>query len=588
MQRSQEKNVSFRRVLLAIRDLVRPMRGWFWLVWAAIILANIFEVLRPWAYKRFFDLLSLGVTDTQPLVQALLGIFVLYGFSWLMYQLAPLINDRFEPEVKARAISASFAKLFEQSMGFFGRTHTGSLTQRIRRFSESISNLLDIFQWDVLPAVVLFVGSLGSVFLRSKPLACIVLGWIMLYVVVNILFSRWKLRYDNIRSKKDSEVTAMLSDAFSHYPAVIAHAAEERERARLQETLAGWRKIQTFTWVLGTFSGAIQWALAIILEMGIFFVAIRFWQSGTLTVGDFALLQSVLLSIFFQVNGLGRTIRTAYESVAGAGEMIEVFDAVPDIVDAPMALPLKVKDGSIVFDRVTFSYTSSRTALKDFSLTIPAGERVAFVGPSGAGKSTIIKLLLRFSQVSAGSIRIDGQPIDQVTRQSLRASIAFVPQEPALFHRSVYENILYGKPDATEKEVHEAARLAHCMDFIERLPEGFSTHVGERGVHLSGGERQRIALARAILKNAPILVLDEATASLDSASEGAIQEALREVMKGRTTIVIAHRLSTILAMDRIVVIKGGSVAEEGSHKELLEKDGLYAKLWNLQSSGFLS
>jgi len=582
-----KSKVTFLRVVQAVRLLVYKDRVWFWLMWAAICVAGLFDVLRPWMYKRLFDLLAEGVTETAPLMAALFAILSFYGASWVLNQIIPLLNDRFIPEVKARAIAESFQHLFKQSMQFFSKSHTGSLTQRIRRFSDAVASLLDILQWDVIPATVLFIGSLGSMYLRSPGLALMVFAWLIFYVVINIWVSKWKLKYDKKRSKLDSEVTAMLSDSFSHYPEVIAQASQKREHDRLLQTLVPWRKIQTFTWMLGTFNGAIQWGMAIILEMAVFYVAIRLWQNGVLTVGDFALLQGLLLGIFFQIHGLGRTIRNAFEAVAGATEMIEAIDSTPEILDSPVAKKIKIKNGQIDFDQVSFTYHSGRLAVDNLSFSVKPGERIALVGPSGAGKSTIIKLLLRFADVSGGSVKIDGQDIRTITQESLRSNIAFVSQEPAMFHRSIYENILYGRPTATRKEVYKAAELASCLDFIEALPEGFETQVGERGVHLSGGERQRVSLARAILKNAPILILDEATASLDSISEQAIQKALHVIMKDRTTIVIAHRLSTILSMDRILVIKGGQIIEEGPHEKLLTEGGVYANLWKLQSKGFL-
>jgi ABC-type multidrug transport system fused ATPase/permease subunit len=257
-----------------------------------------------------------------------------------------------------------------------------------------------------------------------------------------------------------------------------------------------------------------------------------------------------------------------------------------DVADAPHAPKLVVDRGEIAFDDAGFLYPSGKPALAHFDLTVRGGEKLAFVGPSGAGKTTITKLLLRFYDVTSGAIRIDGQNIAAVTQDSLRDAIAFVPQEPILFHRTLMENIRYGRRGASDEEVFAAARAAHCAEFINAFPEGYGTFVGERGVKLSGGERQRVAIARAILKNAPILVLDEATSSLDSESEALIQDAFQTLMRGKTVIVIAHRLSTIMKMDRIVVIEGGGIVAEGSHQELLKQGGLYKKLWSIQAGGF--
>jgi ABC-type multidrug transport system fused ATPase/permease subunit len=281
-------------------------------------------------------------------------------------------------------------------------------------------------------------------------------------------------------------------------------------------------------------------------------------------------------------------MRRMFTAFADANEMIEIFDTPHSVMDAPNARPLIVDKGQIRLENVSFGFSEERVILRDFNLTVTAGEKIALVGPSGAGKSTVTKLLLRMYDVTSGSIRVDGQNIAEVTQESLRDTISFVPQEPILFHRSLRDNIRYGRPDATDEEVIAAAKKAHCHEFIEGLSEGYETHVGERGVKLSGGERQRVAIARAILKNAPILILDEATSALDSESEALIQDALRVLMEGKTVIVIAHRLSTIMTMDRIVVIEGGKIAAEGTHDELVaNKGGLYQKLWSIQAGGFL-
>jgi ATP-binding cassette, subfamily B, bacterial len=285
---------------------------------------------------------------------------------------------------------------------------------------------------------------------------------------------------------------------------------------------------------------------------------------------------------------VGRAIRKLYEALANADEMIEILNTPHEVKDARNAKELQVQTGRIEFQNVYFSFNKTRRILKDMNLVIKPKEKVALVGPSGAGKSTITKLLFRFFDVERGKIIVGNQNIAKVTQDSLRENIALVPQEPILFHRTIMDNIRYGRRDAMDKEVIEAAKRAHAHEFIEGLQDGYETFVGERGVKLSGGERQRVAIARAILKNAPILVLDEATSSLDSESEALIQEALEELMRDKTTIVIAHRLSTIMKMDRIVVIEDGKVTESGTHKQLLrKKDNIYKKLWEIQAGGFI-
>ena len=346
--------------------------------------------------------------------------------------------------------------------------------------------------------------------------------------------------------------------------------------------------MQKFTWNLENYFEALQGFLMIGLEIGIFYLGIRLWEQGSFTVGDFVLLQSYILIVFMKIWDFGRVMRHLYRDLADAEEMTEILETSHEIVDSHDAKDLKVAKGEIEFSDVVFSYRKTRKIFSKFNLKIKPNERVALVGPSGSGKSTITRLLLRLHDISGGKILIDGQRIKKVTQDSLWRNISLVPQDPILFHRTLMENIRYGKTDATDEEVFEAARLAYCHEFISEFPEGYDTYVGERGVKLSGGERQRVVIARAILRNAPILVLDEATSSLDSGSENLIQNALDNLMKDKTVIVIAHRLSTIMKMDRIVVIDKGDIVEEGTHTALLKKrGGVYKKLWELQAGGFI-
>ena len=333
---------------------------------------------------------------------------------------------------------------------------------------------------------------------------------------------------------------------------------------------------------------AIQAIFSFIVEFIVFYVAVIYWKGDFLSVGAFVLIQLYVMGLSGQLWGFARIIRDFYEGYADAKEMIEIMKLPYEIKDTIIAKPIIVTSGEIVFDNVNFSFNETREVLSNIKLKINAGEKVALVGPSGAGKTTFVRLLLRFYDVTGGHIEIDGNDIKNITLESLRNNISLVPQDPLLFHRTIKENIRYGKPNATDEEVVEASRLAHCVEFIENLPNKYDTYVGERGIKLSGGERQRVAIARAILKNAPILILDEATSSLDSNSESLIQDALSTLMRGKTTIVVAHRLSTIKKMDRIVVLKNGSILEEGTHNSLIrKKDSLYKDLWTLQAGGFI-
>jgi ABC-type multidrug transport system fused ATPase/permease subunit len=402
-----------------------------------------------------------------------------------------------------------------------------------------------------------------------------------------LIFSRWKIPYDIRSAAEESKASAALADSLSNHSTIQMFNRHDHESAvfgmaNFIHTSAMKRK-----WNVANYIDAIQAFLNIGIEFLIFYVAIHYWVLGSVSIGSFVLIQIYILGLMDNFWASSRIMRDLYEAFGDAKEMVEMLKLEHGIKDVQGAQPLKVTAGNIVLDKLQFAFIPGKNVLDGVSLDIAAGERVALIGPSGAGKSTFVRLLLRLYDIQGGTIKIDGQDISKVTQGSLREAISFVPQDPILFHRTLMDNIRYGRTDATEAEVIEAAKLAYCHEFISAQTLGYQTFVGERGIKLSGGERQRVAIARAILKNAPILILDEATSSLDSHSEILIQDALDNLMKGKTVIVIAHRLSTIRKMNRIIVVDKGNILEQGTHDELLAKSGLYAKLWSLQSHGFI-
>jgi ATP-binding cassette subfamily B protein len=392
-----------------------------------------------------------------------------------------------------------------------------------------------------------------------------------------------------MRSEAESKQSGILADTVTNNQNVKLLTGYSREIELFKNAAIKVQKIKTISWNTSSIFDGIQGLLAIILEMGIIYLGITYWMKGQLSLGDFILLQSYVGLIIDRTWGFGRLVRDIYEGLADAEEMTLLLKTPIEITDAPSATQLKVEEGGIVFSAVGFNYNETRQVISNLNLTIPGKQKVALVGSSGSGKTTMVKLLLRMHDLTSGSISIDGQEINEVTQESLWNNISLVPQDPILFHRSLMENIRYGKPEASDEEVVAAAKLAHCHEFITSLSEGYNTFVGERGIKLSGGERQRVAIARAILRNAPILILDEATSSLDSESEALIQDALNSLMKNKTVIVIAHRLSTIMRMDRIIVVSKGGIIEDGTHNELLHNaSGHYSQLWKIQAGGFIT
>lgn len=554
----------------------------------ALILRTSFDLIGPLFFKRFFDTLAVGdVGLVAELIEILVMILGVGLLAWFAARIRDVVSIRLQTRVMADLSNTAFGYLIHHSYRFFTNMFGGSLVRRVNRLSRAYETVINELEYQLVPLVVSVLFIVTVIFTRSALLGWILLGWIVFVLVLSFFIARWKQKYEEARARIDSEATGVLADSITNSVTTKLFSGFTHEQSLYARVVERLRKMRAFTWALNEGIDAIQGFLMIGIEFGMLYVAVQLWRDGLVTIGDFALIQAYLLTLFHRVWMFGRVIRNLYQAFADAQEMVDILEMPHEVKDHPRAEKLVVPEGEIVFDDVTFAFHQTREVLKDFTLCVAPGEKIALVGPSGAGKSTVTQLLLRFHDVDSGNITIDGQNIARVTQNSLRDAVAYVPQEPILFHRSLMDNIRYGRREATDEEVIEAARQAHCHEFISRLYQGYNTYVGERGVKLSGGERQRVAIARAILKDAPILVLDEATSSLDSESEQYIQEALRELMQGRTTMVIAHRLSTIMQMDRIVVIDDGSVVDTGTHEELLEGDGIYKKLWEIQAGGFI-
>ena len=558
----------------------------------ALILFSIFvgvasEMVIPFLYKMIVDSMSTG-TDAAFLFNL---IFIILGVNllhWAGWRTASYATCDFQPRCMSAIMDECFAVIHNHSFNFFSNNFTGGLVKKVNRMARSFEDIMDYIFFNFYTLFLKIAVSTIMLFYLKPFLGIAMIIWIAVFIGINYFFALYKLtRYDLPKAAADTRVTASLSDTFLNSSNVKLFAALPFETGEFKKTTADWFKKTKKAWFASQHIELLQGLLMVLIEFIIMYFAVKFWLAKSISIGDIVLIQSYIFLLFNNLWDFGRTVRNLYERLADAEEMTEILDTPIEVEDKKKAKSITITRGKIEFDSADFSYIEE-DVIKKLSLKIKPGEKVALIGPSGGGKSTIVKLILRLFDLDAGKILIDNQDISKITQDSLRSQIALVPQDPILFHRSLMENIRYGRLDASDEEVFAAARLANCHDFISEFPKAYETFVGERGVKLSGGERQRVAIARAILSNARILILDEATSSLDSESERLIQGALKNLMKNKTTLVIAHRLSTIVQMDRILVLKKGRIIEDGDHATLIrQKEGLYKKLWELQSKGYL-
>ncbi len=483
-----------------------------------------------------------------------------------------------------------FDTLSNQSMTFHNSRFGGSLVSQTSRFVSGYSGLVDVVTyslWPTLASIVLTVGILAPI---APLFVAILVVMLVLYVVIAYGMYRRILPLSAEASRAQNKLSGVLSDAVTNILAVKTYGREDYERGLFttadREAMAAENVNMRATMRRGFTTSAL--ITAIMFVVSIFVVGGNAWFG--ISAGTLVMMFTYTYNLTMRFNYFNSMMQRINRALGDAAEMTRVLDEPTLVADDANAKPLAVTEGRIDFENLRFRYPDAPKddyVFEDLNLHIPAGQRVGLVGRSGSGKTTLTKLLLRLDDVQEGRVLVDGQDVSHCTQQSLRRQVAYVPQEALLFHRSIRENIAYGKPDATDEEIRRAAEEANALEFIERLPDGFDTMVGERGVKLSGGQRQRVAIARAILVDAPILVLDEATSALDSESEALVQGALENLMRGRTSIVVAHRLSTVASLDRIVVLAHGEVVEDGTHHELVERGGEYASLWNRQTGGFL-
>jgi ATP-binding cassette, subfamily B, bacterial len=560
-------------------------------VWIGIAIMIMCDVFLPVFAGRIIDAVALGLVSgetTPTILAAAKGAFLVFLALEISYYVMRFFNDRIwiwlASETMKRMVSDAFSRVQRFSTDWHANSFGGATVRKITRGKWAYDELADSLFYGLIPTILIVIGM--SIMLSTQ---WIIMGLILMSGIIGVITMNWFLvsKYvapaNKTFNERDTKLGAVLADSITCNAVVKSFGSEVREDDSLTNMAASWRDGARNSWRREVNAGALQSGLMVILISVMVGTALYFWSIGQATPGQV----TMVLTSYFIINGymrhIGFHMRNIQKSINEMEDIINFMSQPLGVVDRKGANLFLPGNGEITFDNVTFCYENQSAPLyKDFSLQVNPGEKVALVGHSGSGKSSFVKLVQRLYDIDEGVIRIDGQDISLVGQSGLRESIALVPQEPILFHRTLRENIAYGKPNAALAEIVEAARKAHAHEFIHQLKDGYETLVGERGVKLSGGERQRVALARAFLADCPILILDEATSSLDSHTEAFIQAAIQELMEGRTTVVIAHRLSTIRKVDRILVFEGGHIIEQGSHDELMARDSQYRSLVAVQ------
>jgi ATP-binding cassette subfamily B protein len=575
-----------RRVLSNGQVLAFVMRQWMrrpWLLAGTLVFlfaAVALDLMLPPASGRLVDAVARDAAHPAHAWKAwtvFVGVFL--GYAFVRNVMLRLWNP-FAAHNMEEMINDAFGRVQSFSADWHADSFAGATVRKVSRAMWGYDQASDALTLVLGPAFFVLIGLSLMMFVRWPIVGVFTLVTVIAYVTSNVLLTTNYVRPANLRSNAlDSQIGAALADAISSNPTVKTFGAEVREEARFAVVMKAWRTAALITWDRFINVWLIQNLLLSVLQAGLTGLLVWLWSEGKASAGDVAFAITAFMLMSGYLKNVGEQIRMLQKSLDDTEDVAGYMMQAPAVADAPDAAAFRPGDGAVAFDEVTFAYANAPgPTYSGFSLAIAPGERVALVGPTGAGKSTFVKLIQRLYDLQAGRILIDGQDISQVTQVSLRRAIAVVPQDPALFHRTIGENIAYGRPGATQDEIIAAARRARAHDFIALLPKGYDTLVGERGVKLSGGERQRVAIARAFLADASILVLDEATSSLDVETEVQVQAATEALMAGRTTIVIAHRLSTIRGADRILVFQDGRIVEEGRHGELVAKGGAYARL----------
>ncbi len=557
----------------------------------ALVLARVTSVFTPFFFKGAIDSMSPEILQDPKImfISGSIALVVAYGAIRLLSVGFNQLRDAIFARVGQRALRSLALETFRHIHALSLRYHitrkTGGLSRIIERGVKGVEFLLRFMLFSIVPLILelFMVGVIFFVLFDARYLAIIVVT-ITLYVWFTFKVTEWRVKIRREMNQQDTDANQKAIDSLLNYETVKYFSAENREAARYDVSMKSYEKLAIQT---NYTLGFLNFGQSVLITGGLVAVMVLAAlgvQDGTLTIGDFVMVNAYMIQITMPLNFLGTVYREIRQALVDMGEMFDLLGQPAEITDKPDAPDLECTGGEIVFKDVDFSYESERSILHNLNLNIGAGQTVAVVGPSGSGKSTIGRLLFRFYDVAGGSLKIDGQDVRDITQSSLRDKIGVIPQDTVLFNDTIGYNIAYGRPEASEAEVIEAAKAAQIHDFILSLPEGYDAIVGERGLKLSGGEKQRVGIARTLLKNPPILLLDEATSALDSETEQDILESLKAMGKGRSVITIAHRLSTVVHADRIIVLENGQVSEQGTHDELLALNGRYASMWARQAA----
>ena len=567
-------------------------RWWFLLVILGVVTATTLGIYAPLFYKNIANGFAqpYSAETAQMMLDNFWMVVLFYAGIWLSWRVLEIGIIPVDAGGVRHLEKQSFDILIQQKYDFFENNFSGSLIKQAGRFARAYEVIMDWFLFQFMQNLIGIIIAFVLFYQHYPEFAYYFLIWVFFYIAWSVGFSIWKLKYDQAIAEADSKLGGSYSDAISNIFIVKSFALEKSEKEAIKDKADVVYARKKTALILMFVSFAVQGLMTMGIELILIYLMIGKWQTEQFNVGEFVLFQSVLIMLVHRLWDFGRNFRNFFTALADASEMADIYKHKDIEKNQANAKAQTITQGEIAFNHVNFAYGGNKQSnpclFEDFSLTIKAGEKVALVGHSGSGKTSLTKLLFRFFDPQQGSITIDGNNIKDFTLASLRQQISLVPQQPELFHRSVKDNIILNT-NTSHEALREAAIKSRSLNFIEKLNEGFETIVGERGVKLSGGEKQRIALARAFLEQAPIVILDEATSALDSITEKEIQTAIFELIENKTAIVIAHRLSTILRMDRIIVLEQGKIIEEGTHQALLEQNGKYAEMWSHQSGDFL-